>query len=296
MPAFDIDDRLAERLHQRSGAEQWGVSLEAFKTALEASAHRALGAPPPGAAEVRQYLEGLHLKDLALATACRTGHEGAWEHFVREYRPVLYRSAHAIDPTGGARDLADSLHAELFGLEEREGRRQSLFQYFHGRSSLATWLRAVLAQRHVDRLRAARRYDQLPDEDAAALAAAPSDPDPERGRLLQLIRLTLEAALRALEPRDRLRLMCYYAQQMTLAEIGRLMHEHEATVSRNLARVRQAVRTSMEEQLRVEAHLEHDEIRRAFEGAIEDAGPLDLGELLGGDVPRKKGDGGRSKR
>jgi hypothetical protein len=89
--------------------------------------------------------------------------------------------------------------------------------------------------------------------------------------------------------------MCYYAQQMTLAEIGRLMHEHEATVSRNLARVRQTIRIRMEEQLRAEAHLEHDEIRKAFEWAIEDAGPLDLGELLGGDTSRKKDQGRRSK-
>jgi RNA polymerase sigma-70 factor len=281
------------RLHQRSGAEQWDVSLEAFTEALEASATRVLAGEP--GAELRQYLEGLHLKDLALATACRMGHESAWEHFVREYRPVLYRSAHAIDPTGGARDLADALHGDLFGLEEREGGRQSLFRHFHGRSSLATWLRAVLAQRHVDRLRAARRFDSLSDEDAALVAAAPTAPDPERGRFLQLIRLSLQAALGALEPRDRLRLMCYYAQQMTLAEIGRLMHEHEATVSRNLARVRQTIRIRMEEQLRAEAHLEHDEIRKAFEWAIEDAGPLDLGELLGGDTSRKKDQGRRSK-
>jgi hypothetical protein len=161
MPAPHIDARLAVRLHQRSEAERWDVSLEVFTEALEASATRALAGEP--GAELRQYLEGLHLKDLALATACRMGHEGAWEHFVREYRPVLYRSAHAIDPTGGARDLADALHGDLFGLEEREGGRRSLFRHFHGRSSLATWLRAVLAQRYVDRLRAARRFDWLPD-------------------------------------------------------------------------------------------------------------------------------------
>jgi RNA polymerase sigma-70 factor (ECF subfamily) len=242
---------------------------------------------------VHQYLERLHLTDLALATACRLGLEDAWEHFVREYRPVLYRSAHAIDPTGGARDLADSLYAELFGLDERDGRRHSLFAHFHGRSSLATWLRAVLAQRHVDRLRASQRFDPLPDDDGLAVART-SVPDPERYHALRLIGLALETALRELEPRDRLRLMCYYTQQMTLAEIGRLMHEHEATVSRNLTKVRQTLRTRIEEQLRVGAHLNHEEIRRAFEQAIDDAGPLDLGELLG-DSPRKKGQGLRSK-
>ena len=84
--------------------------------------------------------------DLELARRCAAGEEPAWERFVLEYRPVLYRAADALDPTGGARDLADALYADLYS--------QSLFRYYQGRSSLATWLRAVLSQRYVDRLRA----------------------------------------------------------------------------------------------------------------------------------------------
>ena len=95
-------------------------------------------------------------------------------------RPLLYRAADALDPGGGARDLADSLYADLFGIGDHAGERQSLFRYFHGRSSLTTWLRAVLAQRHVDRLRTHRRLDALPEEESAgalrstAAAANPS--------------------------------------------------------------------------------------------------------------------------
>ena len=48
------------------------------------------------------------------------------------------------------------------------------------------------------------------------------------------MRAVLAAAIAALAPRDRLRLACYYAQEMTLAQIGRLTREHEATVSRQL--------------------------------------------------------------
>ena len=86
------------------------------------------------------------------------GHEAAWEHFVREHRPLLYRAGTAIAGEFG-RELADSLYAELFGLRERDGNRQSLFRYFHGRSSLGTWLRSVLAQRYVDEVRSRRRLD-----------------------------------------------------------------------------------------------------------------------------------------
>src|SRR6185436_18147660 len=111
------------------------------------------------------------------------------------YRPVLYRAASAIDPAGGARDLADALYAELFGLTERDGARRSHFEYFHGRSTLATWLRAVLAQRNVDRARAARRLEPLPDEESAAAAPAPPvSRSADHGRFVALIRAAITAA------------------------------------------------------------------------------------------------------
>ena len=34
----------------------------------------------------------------------------------------------------------EALYAELFGLREKNNIRQSVFRYFHGRSSLTTWL------------------------------------------------------------------------------------------------------------------------------------------------------------
>src|SRR4030095_12615808 len=143
-----IDQALAARLFGRASADRWGVTLEVFARALGASAASAAGDRELGAREIARLLQSLHLEDLALAVACAAGHEAAWEHFVREFRPVLYRSADAIDPSGGARERPDSLYADLYGLSERDGERRSLFAYYHGRSGLATWLRAVLAQRH----------------------------------------------------------------------------------------------------------------------------------------------------
>src|SRR5262249_28815501 len=105
--------------------------------------------------------------DLELARRCEAGDDKAWERFVHEYRPLLYQAADRIEPGGGARDLADSLYAELYGLPDADGHRRSLFRYFQGRSSLATWLRAVLAQRYVDRVRATRRLEPLPPEEIA---------------------------------------------------------------------------------------------------------------------------------
>jgi RNA polymerase sigma-70 factor (ECF subfamily) len=215
-----------------------------------------------------------------LACGCAHGHDGAWEHFIGEYRPVLYRAASALDPSGGARDLADALYAELFGLSERDGTRRSHFEYFHGRSSLATWLRAVLAQRSVDRARAARRLAPLPDEDTGP--AAPASPPPrsaDHGRFVALLRTALAAAVGRLAPRDRLRLACYYAQDLTLAQIGRTLGEHEATVSRQLAKARKTVRADVEQQLRG-AGLNDGAIAECFAAVAADPGPLDLTDLL----------------
>ena len=87
-----------------------------------------------------------HAADLDLARRCAAGDAKAWDRFVLEYRAVLYRAADALDPSGGAREIADALYADLYGLQERDGERRSLLDYFQGRSSLATWLRAVLAR------------------------------------------------------------------------------------------------------------------------------------------------------
>src|SRR6516164_8346041 len=122
-------------------------------------------------------------EDLELARLCAEGDERAWERFVREYRPILYRAADALDSTQGAREIADSLYAELYGIKTAAGERQSLFRYYQGRSSLATWLRAVLAQRYVDLVRVQRRLESLPDEENAVQAA---EPNPERTRYVAL--------------------------------------------------------------------------------------------------------------
>jgi RNA polymerase sigma-70 factor, ECF subfamily len=289
-----IDAKLVERLYREAHGERWRVSLSLFTAALESSAEHAHAGRRLESRELERYLGALHLEDLALACACAAGDEDAWEHFVFQQRPLLYRAADALDPGGSARDLADSLYAELFGLRDREGERQSLFRYFHGRSSLTTWLRAVLAQRYVDRLRTHRRLDALPDEESSAALQAPSRPiEPDRYRHLELMRRSLERAVASLPARDRLRLACYYAQELTLAETGRVLGEHEATSSRQLARTRRTIREDVERQLRIERGLSDAEIAQCFASVSEDAGPLDLRQMLDVDAGRPSTSSGR---
>jgi len=280
---------LAERLYRDARAVRWDLPAEVFAAALGASAERAFAGRDPNAAALARYLESLHLVDLALACACSVGHAGAWDHFVLEFRPVLYRSADALDPAGSARELADSLYADLFGLDERDGVRRSLFRYFHGRSSLATWLRAVLSQRYVDRVRAFRRIEPIGDEPEGVGMRDERRPDPDRARYLSLLQRALTVAVAALAPRDRLRLSSYYVEQLTLAQVGRLLKEHEATVSRQLARTRADIRRAVEQYLSA-AGLAPDEVAACFASVLEDTGSLDLGRM----IARKESESGRS--
>ncbi len=293
-------ESLIETLHRNSAAARWGVTRERLAQALHRSAERRFTGLNAGTAEVASYLQSLHLEDLALACACCDGSEKAWEYFVERYRADLHAAARAIIRTGGdARvlELADSLYAELYGLEERRGSRRSLFAYFHGRSKLSTWLRAVMAQRHIDTLRASQRTESLEEQPEvvdgpAHLGAAANPPDPDRARYLGLLQAALLAAVAALDGGERLRLAYYYVHEKTLAEIGRILGEHEATVSRKLERLRSELREQVETQLRDKDHLSQAQIELCIKYATEEC-PFDLTKAL--SVEDRRPDGAASQ-
>jgi RNA polymerase sigma-70 factor len=282
-----IEPRLLERCYRAGKGERWGVPLDAFREAIERGIARVYSAAAPSPRDLQRYLDGLHLEDLALSCACSRGDERAWEHFIAEHRPVLYRAADALDASGAAREVADSLYAELYGLRATGEACESLFRYFHGRSSLATWLRAVLAQRWVDRVRIERRTVALDEDRAASIPQRPIDP--ERDRAAAVVRDALHEAVRGLEPKDRLRLRSYYEHDLTLAQIGRITGEHEATVSRHLARTRKQLKSHVEGHLRDLARMTDAEIDRCLGAVVDDAGMLDIAELFGGETARKNG-------
>lgn len=282
-----IEPTLLERCYRKAKAERWGVPRDAFREALERGIVRVYSSAAPSARDLQRYLDGLHLEDLALSCACSCGDERAWGHFIAEHRPILYRAADALDASGAAREVADSLYAELYGLRATGEGCQSLFRYFHGRSSLATWLRAVLAQRWVDRVRIERRTVVLDEDRAASIPERPHDPDHER--FAAAVRDALHEAVRCLEPKDRLRLRSYYEHDLTLAQIGRITGEHEATVSRHLARSRKKLKSDVESHLRQRARMTDAEIGRCLASVVDDAGMLDIAELFRDETARKNG-------
>jgi len=280
---------LVESLYSQSGASRWGLTQSQFVGGLERSLCKRFQQGPPSSERLEEYLLTLHMEDLALTTACIEGSEAAWEYFVAEYRGYLRAAAGAISKASrylaNPQELADSLFSDLFGLMDGKRGERSLFRYFHGRSSLKTWLRSVLAQRNVDIIRSQRRMESLDAKDGEKPVIPPDRlqtqqlQDPHRGHYLSCFTAALQHCLQLLSPGDRDRLELYYVRQLKLAEIGRRLGEHESSVSRNLERIRQELRTLAEQHLRDVFSLRDAEIQQCFEYAAEDA-PIDFRQLF----------------
>ncbi len=262
-----------------SNAARWAVTPESLADVLGRTLRSRFGEADASDATAHACVMSLHLPDLALACACAEGHGEAWDYFVLTYRPDLYRAARAMTDDATGRELADSLYADLFGLSEKDGVRRSLFRYYHGRAKLSTWLRSVLAQRHVDLVRAQRRMTSLDDPEHPADAVLPTPPveQPMRAGTMRVAAEALAAALVALARADRVRLAYYYAHGLTLAHAGRLFGESEATASRKLERARKALRTDLEGALTARG-LSVSDIddwvavsRQAWDGVLADA-------------------------
>ena len=303
---LDGSASLVEKFYAQSQAARWGLTLQRFALSLERSVAKRFAAESAPAKKVEDYLAELHLEDLALACACAAGCESAWEHFFATYRQYLYSAAAAITRRSAsdsyAREFADSLYATLYGRETTIG-RVSLFNHFHGRSKLSTWLRAVLAQRYIDVLRQEKRLESLEDDEGAEkvlptkLHSTWQPADPSRSRYLHLLANALKQAISSLNELDRARLISYYLKDLTLAEIGKTMNEHEATVSRKLERVRQELKEKViailksgcgaKNGLDARPGLDDAQIQLCFEYATE-AWPFDFSQLLEA-IPRRPG-------
>jgi RNA polymerase sigma factor (sigma-70 family) len=304
LPLRQVPASFVENLYAQSQAARWGLSRERFMLSLERSVTKRFAAESASRQSVEDYVGSLQLEDLALASACAAGCESAWEHFFTTYRQYLYSAAAAItrrsasDPY--AREFADSLYATLYGRETTIG-RVSLLNHFHGRSKLSTWLRAVLAQRYIDVLRQEKRLESLEDDEGSEkvlpqkLHSNWQPADPSRSRYLHLLADALKQAISSLSQLDRTRLISYYLKDLTLAEIGKTMNEHEATVSRKLERIRQELKDKVIAILKVgcaakngphaqpgadgHAGLDDAQIQLCLEYAME-AWPFDFSRLL----------------
>jgi RNA polymerase sigma-70 factor (ECF subfamily) len=258
-----VVNELLEDLCAKSGCEKIGLTREAFAEILcEVGSKHSTTTTSEG--EISTFLLSLRADELALARACAAGSNSAWEIFLTRYREKLYLSALRIArEDSAARELADTLYADLYGTNTRDGQRVSKLASYSGRGSLEGWLRTVLAQEYVNRFRRTKRLVSLDEESEDGIQFRAPDPDPAPPADQRAAQAT-DDVLAALSAEDRVVLSAYYLDGRTLAEIARMLGVHESTISRKIDKLAKSLRKQI-----VAALVRRGMSRREAEEALE---------------------------
>lgn len=268
-----IVDLIARRVRLR-----FALAADAFADQVIDSG-RSVGLDPEGQLA---HVGRLSLDDLYLATACARGEKEAWEEcatrhfaFVRDFARRYLR-----EPEAG--DLADQVIADLW--------QRGKIGRFGGRSTLRTWLGAVVAHAALNALKASRRRVPLESKEfessrqrhAPLAAAAPGDKE-TRAVLGELV----GEALRGMPAEAKLLLLLHYEQGLSLDEMSVVLGASKSTMSRRLKRTREELRAALE----TLARARFGESTEALRAGV-DLGDLDLDlRALVGTRPARNGDG-----
>src|SRR5450759_3916093 len=244
---------VANALYARSGAAAYGVSAEQFAAILDEILRKYLDSAHASAEQKADFCAGLRLEELALARACAAGNERAWQDFISRYRQKLHSMALHITRDGAhAAELADSLFADLYGVNARNGVRSSKLVSYTGRGSLEGWLRTVSLEEQT--------------EEGVQFAAAVPEPACTSDQRLEA---ATDEALAELSSEDRFTLASYYLDGRTLAEIARTLGLHESSVSRRLDRLATGLRKRILAGLRMQG-MSHVQATEALETDVRD--------------------------
>ena len=267
-----LSDEKAFALHERCGAVVYGMDREQFAAILRDIQAKYLPQASPD--EAADFCAALRLEELALARACAAGNERAWRDFIGRYRNKLRAMALQITRDGAhASDLADSLFADLYGVNARDGVRNSKLNFYTARGSLEGWLRTVMAQEFINRYRKTKRDVSLDEQEEEGTQFVAPNPVPVSTADARLEEATDEA-LGELSAEDRYVLAAYHLDGRTLAEIARTLGLHESSISRRLDRVTATLRKRILACLR-DRGMSHAQAKEALETDVRDI-QLDL--------------------
>jgi RNA polymerase sigma-70 factor (ECF subfamily) len=195
-------------------------------------------------------------EDEFIRLACLADRPGAVATLEREYitplRPAVRRICHTDDATDTA--LQELRNKLLLPPAPR------LAQY-RSTSSLRAWLVVVATRVALDVMRRigreGQRESELEDE-LCSMAAAPHDQlvDAQQHTIL---RTALRAAIKRLPDEQRYALRMHVISGWNIAQIGRVLSVHRATVARWLVSAKDDLRVTLREELtRLKAPLEED--------------------------------------
>jgi len=278
---LSVVNEMSTELHAKAGCERIGLTRESFSIIL-CEVGTKYGASSE--TEARSFFLSLRVDELALARACAAGENSAWEIFLTKYREKLYLAALRIArEDSAARELADTLYADLYGTTTREGRRVSKLASYTGRGSLEGWLRTVLAQEYVNRYRRTKRLVSLEEESEEGVQFRAPDPEPVTPADNRLSRATDQALLK-LSAEDRTVLSAYYLDGRTLAEIARMLGVHESTISRKLDKLAKSLRKQIVAALTKGGGMSRRQAEEALEVDVRDL-QVDIRRSLAQEPP-----------
>ncbi len=177
----------------------------------------------------------LSLDDLYLASACARGDEDAWQEFRDRFFAYIGDFARRFLPAAAAADVRDQLIADLW-------QRQRLGQY-DGRSSLRTWLGALVTHAAINARRSASRTGSLALKQVREPRVEIDREDPVVKREFAD---RVNRAIAGLDAESKLLLLLYYEQGLTLEQMSMVLDASKATLSRRLAKTRDALRTAID--------------------------------------------------
>jgi RNA polymerase sigma-70 factor (ECF subfamily) len=252
-----------------------------FSLTAETLADRVLSLPFMDADPDRRHgqLARLVLDDLYLALACADGDDDAWREVERAHFAFIRDFAGRFLHGAEAEDLAAAVIADLW-------QRRKIAQ-FQGRSSLRTWLGAVVTRmalnaRASPRLRAAATAPDLATVDPPAPPAVGDDEGRALARLMQ-------QAIDRLDAEEKLLLLFHYEQGLSLDAMAPLLGASKATLSRRISALRDRLRQNVETMAVAERGPRGAEsLRPAIDRAHAE---FDLAALLGGARVKGGADG-----
>jgi RNA polymerase sigma-70 factor (ECF subfamily) len=265
--ASTVDEQRLAQQYAACRAAEYGLSAASFRAIVLAIAEKYCA----DAKERDALFRTLRYEELALARGCAAGNERAWTEFLTRYRGKLYDSARSITrDDASARELADGIYAELYGMEARKGVRRSKLEHYSGRGSLEGWLRTVLAQEWVNRYRKVRREVSLEEQEEAGaqFAAADGHAAPAFSEHAALASAT-DAALAELSSEERYILASYHLDGRKLAEIAKTLGVHESTISRKVDKIAAQVRSGILKHLQ-KSGMSRRQAEEALEADVRD--------------------------
>jgi RNA polymerase sigma-70 factor (ECF subfamily) len=209
-----------------------------------------------------------YLSDLSLASACAKGDETAWEEFKRKYFSFIYDFArYSMRSETEGDDVAAGVISDLW-------QRKKIGMY-QGLSSLRTWLGAVISNAAINELKKTKRVVSTDDAEFRSWekenVVAPNEGSSGKIKTSEIIKQCLIEQ----PAEDKLLLLLYYQQGLTLREITVLFNLTEASLSRRLSKIRERLRKEIKKKL----GKNYDAVSELFEDSSRFE--LDLQSTLG---------------